>query len=163
MFNIRFYTPEDALSILEITDEQLGRNYITTAELKNMQVLVAEDSKNRQCLGVCLFYVDSDNYGVVKTVATAVQQQGKGIATAMIAKAVEVLEGLHVAKVISPLWKHGSTINSDSVFRKNGFMPVLEIPNYWFEDSKSKAYSCPVCGFPCKCSCVIYEKILRNA
>lgn len=43
---------------------------------------------------------------------------------------------------------------------RSAFNFVLEIPDYWYEDSVQKGFSCPQCGNPCHCACVIFEKYL---
>ncbi len=159
MWKIREYKKSDTADILEFTDVNLGNAYIKVSDLQDFLILVAEDLETEKCVGVCLFYIDAEtNRGVVKTVVVASEFSGKGIGTKLISSAVENLQSRGIEKFISPLWKSGDRINSDIIFRRNGFVPVKEIPDYWYEDSLLRNYSCPVCGSACHCSCVIYEK-----
>ena len=162
MIVIRDLQPADIDEILAIADVQLGENYITIGDLSRCYTLVAEDDKSRKCVGFCLSYVEQDGKAYVRTVAVNPDFSGQGIGTALIAKSVEYLKGIGAKKIMSPLWKHDGIVNSDVIFRRNGFLPVREIPDYWYADSLEKGYSCPVCGKGCRCTCVMYELAMDN-
>lgn len=157
MIRIRDLQSADIDEILAIADMQLGENYITVDELSRCNVIVAEDVELQKCVGFCLSYVGQDGEAYVRTVAVSHDFSGRGIGTALVAKSVEYLKSFGAKKIMSPLWKHDGIVNSDVVFSRNGFVPVCEIPDYWYADSMAKGYSCPVCGKGCHCICVMYE------
>ncbi len=162
MIVIRDMQPADVDEIIAIADMQLGENYITIDDLSRCYALVSEDDEQHKCVGFCLSYVEQDGKAYVRTVAVNPDFSGQGIGTALIAKSVEYLKSIGAKKIMSPLWKHDGIVNSDVVFRRNGFLPVREIPDYWYADSIAKGYSCPVCGNGCHCVCVMYELTIDN-
>ena len=157
MIKIRDIQPADIEEILAIADVQLGENYITDEDLSVCNVVVAEDVEQQKCVGFCMSYMGRDGAMYVRTVAVNPDYSGQGIGTALVAKSVEYLKSIGVRKIMSPLWKHDGIVNSDVVFRRNGFRPGREIHDYWYADSIARGYSCPVCGKGCHCSCVMYE------
>lgn len=162
MIKIRNFLPADIDEILAIADLQLGEKYITVDDLSACNVIVAEDADLQKCVGFCLSYIGQNGDAYVRTVAVSNDYSGQGIGTALIAKSVEYLKGIGARKIMSPLWKHDRIVNSDVIFRRNGFLPVREIPDYWYADSLEKGYSCPVCGKGCHCTCVMYELAMDN-
>ena len=157
MVEIRDFNIADTEYVIAIADEQLGEGYVTADDLDGKNVIVAEDIDGKRVVGFCIAYIDSvDDKAYVKTVAVAQEYSGCGIGTALVAKAVDYLKGLGAKQIFSPLWKHDGVINSDVIFRRNGFVPMREIPDYWLNDSIEKGYSCPVCGKVCHCVCVMY-------
>ncbi|MBR5983972.1 MAG: GNAT family N-acetyltransferase [Bacteroidales bacterium] len=162
MIRIRNFQPADTDDILAIADVQLGEKYITVDDLSACNVIVVEDVELQKCVGFCLSYVGQDGKSYVRTVAVNPDHSGLGIGTVLVAKAVDYLQSIGAKKIMSPLWKHDDIVNSDVIFRRNGFFPVLEIPDYWYADSIAKGYSCPVCGKGCHCTCVMYELAMYN-
>lgn len=162
MIKIRDLQSVDINEILALADLQLGEKYITVDDLSACNVIVAEDVELLECVGFCLSYVGQDDVAYVRTVAVNPDYSGQGIGTALIAKSVEYLKSIGAKKIMSPLWKHDGIVNSDVIFRRNGFLSVREIPDYWYADSLEKGYSCPVCGKGCRCTCVMYELAMDN-
>lgn len=160
MIRIRNLEQSDINEILAISDAQLGENYITIDDLTGYHTIVAEDDEQCSCVGFCLSYVSQDGTAYVRTVAVSPDYMGRGIGTALVAKSVEYLKDNDAKTILSPLWKHEGGVNSDVIFRRNGFVPKQEIPDYWYADSLEKGYTCPVCGKGCHCSCVMYELML---
>ena len=158
MIRIRGLHTADVDEVLAIADSQLGEKYITKADLSVGKVFVAEEDKLEKIVGFCIAYTDSnDGRSYVRTVAVNPAFSGRGIGTALVARAVEHLKNIGAKKILSPLWKHDDVINSDVIFRRNGFAPKYEIRDYWLEDSKKRGFSCPICGNECHCTCVMYE------
>ena len=161
MVDIRDLYADDIDAVLAIADRQLGKKYITETDLSEGKVFVAEE--DGKILGFCIALVGAkDGKSYVRTVAVEQEYSGQGIGTALVSKAVDYLKGFGAKSIFSPLWKHDGIVNSDVVFRRNGFRPVCEIPDYWYADSISKGYSCPVCGKGCHCACVMYELTIDN-
>lgn len=157
MIKIRDLQSVDINEILALADVQLGEKYITVDDLSACNVIVAEDADLQKCVGFCLSYIGQNGDAYVRTVAVSNDYSGQGIGTALVAKSVEYLKGIGARKIMSPLWIHDGIVNSDVIFRRNGFLPVREIHDYWYADSITKGYSCPVCGKGCHCTCVMYE------
>lgn len=163
MVEIRDLHTDDIDAVLAIADSQLGEKYITETDLSEAKVFVAEEDELGKIVGFCIALVGAkDGKSYVRTVAVDSTYSGQGIGTALVAKAVDYLEGLGAERIFSPLWKHGGIINSDVIFRRNGFVPKHEISDYWLKDSMEKGYSCPVCGKGCHCTCVMYELAINN-
>jgi len=163
MVEIRNLRSADVVGVIAIANVLLGENYITETDLSEGKVFVAEDGELGRIVGFCIVLVGAkDGKSYVRTVAVAQEFSGRGIGTALVAKAVDYLEGLGVKSIFSPLWKHDGVVNSDVIFRRNGFVPVREIPDYWLKDSIEKGYSCPMCGKVCHCVCVMYELTMDN-
>lgn len=163
MVEIRDLHTDDINAVLAIADSQLGEKYITETDLSEGKVFVAEEDELGKIVGFCIAPAGAkDGKSYVRTVAVAQEFSGRGIGTALVAKAVDYLESLGVKSIFSPLWKHDGVVNSDVIFRRNGFRPVREIPDYWLKDSIEKGYSCPVCGKECHCVCVMYELTMDN-
>ncbi len=163
MIKIRDLRSADIDAVLAVADSQLGEKYITEADLSEGKVFVAEEDGLGKIVGFCIALVATkDGKPYVRTVAVAQEFSGQGIGTALVAKAVDYMEGLGAKSIFSPLWKHDGIVNSDVVFRRNGFVPVREIPDYWLKDSIEKGYLCPVCGKECHCTCVMYELYLAD-
>jgi len=164
MIAIRNFKNVDTDRIFAIADSLLGEKYIIEADLSAGKVFIAEHNDTEEVVGFCIAYVDSnDGKSYVRTVAVDPAFSGQGIGTALVARSVDYLKSLGAKKIMSPLWKHDGVVNSDVVFRRNGFLPVFEIPDYWYADSIAKGYSCPVCGKGCRCKCVMYELNIRES
>ena len=163
MVLIRDLRSADIDAVLAIADSQLGEKYITETDLSEGKVFVAEEDELDKIVGFSIALVGAkDGKSYVRTVAVAQEFSGQGIGTALVAKAVDYLKGLGAKQIFSPLWKHDGVVNSDVIFRRNGFVPKHEIPDYWLNDSIDKGYSCPVCGSVCHCTCVMYELTIDN-
>ena len=163
MVKIRDLRTDDISALLAIADSQLGEKYITETDLSEGKVFVAEEDDLGKIVGFCIALVGAkDGKSYVRTVAVAQEFWGQGIGTALVAKAVDCLKDLGAKQIFSPLWKHDGVVNSDVIFRRNGFVPKYEIPDYWLKDSMEKGYSCPVCGKVCHCVCEMYELTINN-
>ena len=163
MVEIRDLHTDDIDAVLAIADSQLGEKYITETDLSEGKVFVAEEDELGKIVGFCIALVAAkDGKSYVRTVAVDSAYSGQGIGTALVAKAVDYLKVLGAERIFSPLWKHNGVVNSDVIFRRNGFVPKHGIPDYWLKDSMEKGYSCPVCGKGCHCTCVMYELTINN-
>jgi GNAT superfamily N-acetyltransferase len=161
MVEIRNLRKADVAGVITVANVLLGEKYITETDLSEGKVFVAEE--DGKILGFCIALDGTkDGKSYVRTVAVAQEFSGQGIGTSLVAKAVDCLKGLGAKQIFSPLWKHDGVVNSDVIFRRNGFVPKYEIHDYWLKDSMEKGYSCPVCGKVCHCVCVMYELTIDN-
>ncbi len=179
-------TLDKIIEVQSISDEQFGEGYITQKYIReyinseNHKVYMALSEKN--LIGFYFMQICSikkltaqtkvENKIIEKTLHnyepvafiehTAVKKQltGKGIGNEIIKFQIE--ESKKIAKSIFRIsWKSSNGTHIESILKKNYFKKVIEIPDYWKEDSIKKAYKCAVCGNPpCRCSAVIYIKLL---
>lgn len=61
---------------------------------------------------------------------------------------------------MTPAWENGDNINIGSILKSLGYTESLTIPEYWLKESIESNYACPRCGSPCKCSAVIFYKVV---
>lgn len=184
-YKIRNIEPKDFSKIIHISDNQLGKDYVTSdllkEALKNEKCfcLVVEDNKTKKPIGFSLCMINnyqdvleitngkeikelkdiSSPIGYIKTVVIDKKYEGFGIASNLIDNCIKKLRSMGVNNFISTAWKHCGVTNIANVLLKNGFYKSIELPDYWLEDSIKKGYECPQCGYPCHCSCVIYIKL----
>lgn len=97
--------------------------------------------------------------GYIATVATKAEFKHLGIATALVSKCLDKLKEDGITCFISTAWKHSGITNAASVLESLGFVEETTMPKYWYESSIKEGFSCPNCGNPCTCSCVLYTKI----
>ncbi|MCL2081993.1 MAG: N-acetyltransferase [Oscillospiraceae bacterium] len=108
------------------------------------------------------FVQNSSSDGMVcytKTMAVDESLRGRGVADdlfeACLNKAVS--DGLFSAW--GSAWRLGNIVPMNRIFLKNGFCVHSEVPYIWYDD---KQYKCIVCGGRCKCTGVIYRKLLLS-
>ena len=106
------------------------------------------------------FSAFGNKIGYLATIAVSEKYRGNGIASRLIGEVHERFAHENINYIISTAWKHAGKINIGNVLERSGYHFVLEIPDYWYEDSVQKGFSCPQCGNPCHCACVIFEKYL---
>lgn len=183
---IRKAKKHDYSSISPIADVQLGKDYLTrqifSSCLKsnnNINCLVADDADNNSICGFAIFkLIDKkelksitkghdieqlcfeDSIGYLRTIAVAPEYTNQGIASHLAKNILDYFKNNNIKCIISTAWKHAGIINISSILEHLGFDKVIEIPNYWHEDSIKEGFMCPQCGNPCTCSCVIYGKFV---
>ena len=184
-YTIREMRKTDFPFIVRIADEKLGKGYVDFPFLESLfesgekyRCFVAEDGQEKHAIAFCIYGVLSpkevvevvgkevdlndilyvNTIGYLKTLAVASNYQGYGIASDLVKHALRLMDNADCKTVFSTAWKHLGVTNIENVLLNNGFTKRDEIPNYWYEDSIEKGYSCPQCGNPCRCSCVIFSK-----
>lgn len=181
-YSIRHATVSDLPGVIKIADEQLGEGYLTKEILEKTldkkysdEMLVAVHNSTGAVIAFSLYrYINqseaqnigrgyefrdmmfSSEIGYVATVATKESFRNYGIGTALVERCISNMRADGINCFISTAWKHAGIINIGSVLENLGFTRELEIPKYWYESSLREGYSCPQCGNPCYCSCVIY-------
>jgi len=80
------------------------------------------------------------------------------------AEVLVIDESRSVDIICAMAWKSvDGTINIESILRRMGMTPQIEIPGYWNQMVNSPGgHDCPVCGRPCKCSAVLYFKEIKQ-
>ena len=174
--------------ILDISDEQLGKDYLSNELLENIidndtNVIckLAFSQIGNKVIGFCLAFVvepqdiasiikvperqisralrDSEKIGVIKTIAVDNKYKGYGVGRKLAEDCYNELLRKKVQSLCSVAWKGKEKVNINGILTNLGFERYIEIPDYWSEDSLQKGYSCPNCGQPpCHCSAVIYTR-----
>ena len=183
-YTIREIRQNDLAQVLAIADAQLGKDYVSPAMLEKklsidsrMKCNVIVGGDNRRIIGFYIYEVISyekvleitrgleirelmvsQKIGYLKTIAIDKRYTGYGIASKCVEACVQTFKNQGINSCISPAWKHGGKINIESVLVRNGFIKQNEIPQYWHGASVKEGFSCPQCGNPCHCSCVIFIK-----
>lgn len=91
--------------------------------------------------------------GLIKSIAVSPAYQGRGIASALMARSLSELASHGAERAYSLAWaskEHGCQLCG--VLAAAGFRVARRIERFWYEDSVINAYSCPVCGNPCECA-----------
>jgi diaminopimelate decarboxylase len=101
-----------------------------------------------------------EQIGYRSLTAVSADFEGRGIASLLVEKGLELLSG-KVEVVVCDAWK-SETNFIGNILERNGYEPVREIPFYWNSDSIKTGYSCKACGNPCSCTAVIYAKFFTN-
>lgn len=165
--------------VLNIADKQLGEAYLDIDKIKNKDNTVIVAIMTERVVGFCIgkktqlselkiHQLDQMNLprlqsvkdiGLIATIATDPKESGKGVGTKLFSSCISRLENLNLNNFVMTGWKSYEGVNINSLAKKFGFKEILEIPEFWYEDSKIKSYCCPSCGEPpCRCSAVIYMK-----
>ncbi len=100
---------------------------------------------------------DETDIGFVASAATDPQFEGRGLGASLVGQCINGLEARGANVLIATAWKSSKGIQAGSILECRGFQRIMEIPNYWENDSLTYGYSCPTCGSPpCHCTAVIY-------
>ena len=172
----------DLKDVKEISDQQLGNNYLTESDLQHYyssstsHILVARNLN--KVIGFSIFIIGNaedilaelgqEHNEVLKLLGkynrahlhktTAVHQKHveQGIGSALIKHAFRK----NKADIyFSLIWKRKVQTPMFHIRTKLGFKPLCEIDNYWSKNSITKSYDCPECGQPpCTCSLIIMTK-----
>jgi len=180
---IRNAKEKDLNEIYEISNEQLGFNYIKKDSIKHLInnnfaiILIFEE--NKEILGFSLFEIidndrlklelktlykkldkkikNSNNFGFLNIVAVKEKSKGKGIGSLLTLETIDKVKQQNIKYTFSLAWQNKTKINIGNILLRSGFKQLQKIENYYYEDSIAKKYSCPTCGEPpCKCSAIVY-------
>lgn len=93
---------------------------------------------------------------LIHSVAVDPAQTGKGIGTALVRQLIRHGLSLGATTAVAIGWTDSAGCHIEGTLKALCFKDVVELPNYWFEDSKLKDYACATCGQPCKCSAKVF-------
>jgi ribosomal protein S18 acetylase RimI-like enzyme len=168
--------------ILQISDCELGKDYISDA---NLSKIVDDESYlsrvaviNGKVVGFAIaktvgfadletllkvertkiprFLSVNDKIGYISVVAVGRSGQGVGIGFKLVKDLVDTLEEDGITSFCCTAWKNSDRINVGNILKSLDFEEGITIENYWTEDSIQNKYDCPECGNPCKCSAVMF-------
>lgn len=171
--------------VLSIAEKQLGEAYIDVDGLLNKENIAIAASVSGKLLGFCTGkkIAVSDLYnkipqlaqmklkqlevvdevGMVASMATDSESTGRGVGSELLEACVSELEKSGLNVLVMTGWKSDKGVHVGSLAKQYGFKEILEVPNFWYEDSKVQDYKCPSCGDPpCECSAVIFIKHVQK-
>jgi len=104
-----------------------------------------------------------DTIGILDSVAVAQEMKGKGIGSELIDACCRELTARGTKIICAMAWKDiKGNVNIGSLLKKMGMLPSIEITGYWNRFVTSPGgHDCPVCGRPCKCSAVLYQRLIK--
>lgn len=153
---IRLATLQDRDVLLQLSANTFGNGFHQEAYFTNIInnncCYVYEE--NKVLVAFCTIIHLQGNVQI-DSIVVEQQQQGKGIASRLVQ---EVLLDYPNDKIISYTWKQGDEANLHEIYIRFGFRKVKELPNYWHQQSLEQGFTCIVCGNPCYCTAVLYEK-----
>jgi GNAT superfamily N-acetyltransferase len=164
----------------QLLDQAIGVGWFTTEKLQTMsqaangQLLCARDDEDA-LLGVASvialdaqqvgFYrvfgdaaqiLDGKRVGALSLSALIPSMRGKGLGSAMMRARLTWLRERDCNYAVGISWLSGLTHTSKGVFERYGF-EVLAVSHTFFEaESREHGYGCPACGFPCRCTGLLY-------
>lgn len=181
-FSIESITTDDIPSIIAISDDELGKDYLTTETLKSIsstaegartfcKVAVAPDSG---VIGFCIYsmlssddlkrrlkvsnekipkaLLHSERVGMIDVVAVKDQYKRQGVGFHLVSDALTELGKNQINVICSIGWRSRKGINIEGILRYHRFQNLIEYKDYWREDSIVKQYICHDCGQP-PCTC----------
>jgi ribosomal protein S18 acetylase RimI-like enzyme len=153
---IRLATEKDSEHLLILSANSFGNGFHQESYFTNIinhhHCYVYDE--NQTIKGFCTVLIHPDSLQIDSVVVDA-NFQNQGIATRMLQ---EVLFDYPNHKMFSYAWKQGDEANLHAIYQRLGFNKSKELPNYWLESSIKEGFSCIVCGNPCYCTAVLYEK-----
>ncbi|MGB0404167.1 MAG: hypothetical protein ACPGEG_08730 [Salibacteraceae bacterium] len=177
--------PEPKKSILELSDNLFGKDYIDEAQLTiflsdpNTKV-ITEVSDEGNLMGFSIvrkldwqglkseFYeypkqlekhFNQDQIiGFRKSTGVSPQFQNQGLASKMTLEGNQWLEE-KCDLLVSICWVKKGEPEFSKILRKDGFKELEKLQNVWYQESLDKNYQCGVCGQPpCNCEAIVYAK-----
>ncbi len=168
-------------TVLNIAEKQLGNAYINTEDLLNNENVSVYVSVNKEIAGFCtgkkieletiyndipqlknlnLKQLDAvESIGLVASVATDPNYSCRGIGTALVSHCIKQLESKGLNVLLMTGWKSEKGIHIGNIAEKHGFEKLIEISDFWKEDSITNQYCCPSCGNPpCRCTAAVYVR-----
>ena len=172
-------TRKELSAVIGIAEQQLGHAYLdsdvllATGSLASCAAIddkvvgfyiakvVSVDEVYQRIRGLrekgLTYLEDAEKVGMVSSVATHPGYAGKGIASTLVRHCVAALERQAVNVIAAIAWKSDKGVHIGAVLAKQGFEEVMQLDDFWKEDSVSRHYTCPACGDPpCRCKAVIY-------
>ncbi|MBI1836324.1 MAG: hypothetical protein HYR91_03565 [Flavobacteriia bacterium] len=97
--------------------------------------------------------------GITKIVVVLEKFKKNGIGIDLLNDSLKLIGNHQIGFIFGFAWKSKNSINAKRILERNNFKEILEIKNFWNDESIRENYSCPDCGNPpCVCSAVIFMK-----
>lgn len=94
--------------------------------------------------------------GLIKSVAVHKRFRGQGFAQSLVEAMLVEQRALGASQFASLGWTDEDGCHIQTIFERNNFRTVCDIPDFWRKDSIESNYSCPSCGLPCRCTARIF-------
>lgn len=171
-------TDEMLQEVYRIHQKKLGEGYLNYAYFKRLRdndsgllvainegkvagYLVYEVTTDTEFFKSKHLDIESKGVPALCLLTMAVDKERKGVGTFLTKSCIDMFKD-KVDVLYSPVWKSVNGVNADRLLRKMGFIPSMEIENYWYEESLGIDDYCPVCGSPCVCSLLIYQLLVKE-
>jgi GNAT superfamily N-acetyltransferase len=93
----------------------------------------------------------------LKSMAVLPQWRLQGVATSLLAHCLGFFRTRGVVRFMAELWQKGDFVPASTLFERQGFSVVRQLPRFWYSHSVEHQYLCDVCGSPpCCCNAVLY-------
>ena len=158
-----------------IHQDKLGENYLSYEHFENLakQNLLLIAVENDEVLGyLTLEYSTEKAFFAAKNIdipasdcpililnTASVKYEGMKIGSKLVDFAIKNFSN-NASKIYSPVWKNENQSNI-YLLRKFGFSPLIELKNFWYEESIGIENYCPDCNTPCTCSLIVFHKNLK--
>lgn len=96
--------------------------------------------------------------GLLKSVAVCPRARRSGLGRAVSGAIVEDLSGAGASLILSIGWTDQDGCHIEGTLLALGFNTRGDLPGFWTEDSVQHGYSCPTCGYPCRCIARIFSR-----
>jgi len=172
-------------AVLNIAEKQLGAAYINVGDLLSKDNVAAFASVEGKIAGFCTgkrislqqLYENIpqlenkkmkqleavEDLGILASVATDPSYSGRGIGSALVGYCIDELEKKGLNVLVMTGWKSDKGVHIGSIAKNHGFEAILEVPEFWKEDSIRNQYACPSCGQPpCLCTALVYVRHSQN-
>lgn len=178
---IRKVTKETAASCMAIAESQLGKDYIPEKDFLNTNFYSVYGMVKRDVAGFAIGKIFeqqdflnkfqkiaqrmpnalpwADTVGMISSVAVRQDYQKRGVGYSLAWNVLNHFDARNVSMMIMLGWAAPDGVHIAGIAHTLGFSEKGAIPDYWYDDSLSKGYRCPVCGDPpCHCSAVLYVR-----
>ncbi|MCL2033116.1 MAG: hypothetical protein FWG94_00125 [Oscillospiraceae bacterium] len=170
--------------VIRIANEGFGEGYMGIRKIKS---LAADEgpfyiaSVSGKAVGYCCFqYVSAQacaeslklpeavllenagaagNVCLTRTMSVTNLYRKSGIADKLFSLCLNDAVNAGLPSAWGGAWKIGAKIPMRRIFLANRFRCYGEVPLIWYEES---GYRCSVCNGPCRCTGVIYYKLLKK-
>lgn len=186
MIEIRKLKETDIPQALRLIDHSLGEGYYNTEQLQSYIAnekfsyvalehdtiigVILNDILSLQVFSESLSVKTSTlsrtthphtKIGLLNVLVVKESFQRKGIGKMLLEVSLQEMKERHVHHMFAEAWKTTSgVVNIKKLLVSLGFTEIIEIQDFWKEDSIKEGFSCSFCGFPCICSAVIFRKEL---
>ena len=135
----------------------IGYSIIHLIKADNLRKFLLKDAEM-----ISGFFENDHLVQLRKTTALHHDFTGKGIGSEFIRHTMKMLCN-KCDFVVSVNWKKDNEIPMEKISRELGMTELVEIKDYWKEDSMKSGFHCPECGNPpCNCSAVFFVRKAIN-
>ncbi|MBN2742912.1 MAG: GNAT family N-acetyltransferase [Marinilabiliaceae bacterium] len=172
--SIRFIEPSQHLTeLIFVSDVCFGKGYLGFPDFQSQQAVCLGGFIGGQLVGFALnqcisLFTWPDDLEVmkpdlpvhlVKSIAVLPEFRHQGLGDGLLSASLALPQLSSCAYVVGYAWKQVDRVPVHHQFVRHGFLPMMEMPMFWYNDSLAKGYHCDLCGAPpCNCSAVFYLK-----